>query len=153
MKFILSPELGRLSKWLRILGFDVVYAVYDDIASVLIQALRDARIILTRNVRLINKLRVGKSIQIKSDKVNQQLRQVIKDLDIDLNTVDMFSRCTICNAGLKQIDKQQIQSRVPEYVLKMHNEFFTCPLCRRIYWAGTHWGNVQRCLEQIGYNA
>jgi len=149
MRFILTPELGRLTKWLRILGFDAVYFSGTNLPSLLIQALRDSRIILTRNLRLINKAKAAKFVQIKSDEVNQQLKQVLKDLKIKLDEDIMFSRCIICNIELNKIDKQKIKDRVPEYVFKTQDEFFTCSSCQRIYWSGTHWGNITKTLEDI----
>lgn len=149
MRFILTPELGRLAKWLRILGFDTVYSTQIKFSSLLIQALRDNRIILTRNSRFINKARVAKFVEIQSDQVNQQLKQILRDLDIRPNTEKMFSRCIICNVELNEIDKQKVKNKVPEYVFKTQDEFFNCPACQRIYWSGTHWGNVSKTLKEI----
>lgn len=149
MRFILTPELGRLAKWLRILGFDAVYFSQPDFPSLLIQALRDNRIILTRNMRFIDKARAARAIHIKSDKVNQQLKQVLDDLNIKPDPEKMFSRCIICNAELNEIDKQLVKDEVPEYVFKTQDRFVTCTLCRRIYWQGTHWGNVAQILKEI----
>ena len=149
MKFILTPELGRLTKWLRILGFDVVYFTQINFPSLLIQALRDNRIILTRNSRFSDKARAAKCVQIKNDEVNQQLRQVLKDLNIRPDPEKMFSRCIICNTQLCEIEKQQVKDKVPEYVFKTQEEFFTCPSCRRIYWPGTHWGNVSTIIKEL----
>ena len=149
MKFILTLELGRLAKWLRILGFDAVYCLEANPSSLLIQALRDNRVILTRNLRLINKAKAAKCVQITSDEVNQQLKQLLKDLKIKPDKDIMFSRCIICNIELDKIDKQKIRDKVPEYVFKTQDEFFTCPSCQRIYWPGTHWGNVTKILEEI----
>ena len=149
MRFILTPELGRLAKWLRILGFDAVYFTKINFSSLLIQALRDRSIILTRNSHLINKARAVRFIQIKSDEVNQQLRQVLKELNITPDKNMMFSRCLICNLELEEIDKQQVKNKVPDYVFKTQDEFLTCPSCQRIYWSGTHWGNISKTLQAI----
>ena len=149
MKFILTPELGRLAKWLRILGFDAVYSTQVHLSSLLIHALRDNRIILTRNSHFIHKAQMTKAIWIKSDEVSQQLRQVIKELSLRLEKDLMFSRCTICNIELQGINKQQIKDRVPEYVFKTQQKFFACPSCQRVYWPGTHWGNVSEALKEI----
>ena len=149
MKFILTPELGRLAKWLRILGYDTVYFTKHNLSCLLIQALRDNRIILTRNSHFINKARVIRAIWIKSEEVNQQLRQVLKQLSIRSDPQRMFSRCTICNTQLNKIDKQTVKKRVPEYVFETQDDFFTCPCCQRIYWSGTHWGNVTNILKEI----
>lgn len=149
MKFIVTPELGRLAKWLRIVGFDAIYFTQSNFSSLLIQALRDNRIILTRNLYSINKARGVKLVQIKSDQVSQQLKQVLKELNLKPDSERMFSRCTICNAELNEIDKQQVKDRVPEYVFNTQDKFYTCVSCRRIYWSGTHWGNVSKILKEI----
>ena len=149
MKFILTPELGRLAKWLRILGFDTVYVTKTNVSMLLIQALRDKRIILTRNERIINKLRPIRLVRIKSDGVKHQLKQIFADLKIRVEKDTMFSRCTICNAELNIINKTQLKDKVPAYVFKTQQSFFKCPCCQRIYWSGTHWGNVNKILIEI----
>ena len=149
MKFILTPELGRLAKWLRILGFDAAYYTQINFAALLIQALRDSRVILTRNARFIAKARAVRLVCIKSEQVKQQLKQVLGELSIEPDRETMFTRCLICNEQLEQIDKQRIRQEIPAYVFKTQDEFLTCPSCRRIYWSGTHWGNVAQILEEI----
>jgi hypothetical protein len=148
MRFILTPELGRLAKWLRILGFDTIY-FSGNFSSLLIQALRDNRIIVTRNSRLVSKARAVRVVDIKDDDVNEQLKQVLKELNIKPDEDAMFSRCLICNTELNGIDKQKVKDKVPEYVFKTQEEFFTCPRCQRIYWSGTHWGNVTTIIKEL----
>lgn len=152
MRFILTPELGKLAKWLRIVGFDAAYFTQINFSSLLIQALRDNRIILTRNARSIDKARGVKLVQIKSDRVNQQLKQVIEELSVKLDLEKMFSRCIICNIELDEIDKQRVKDRVPKYVFETQNKFLTCSSCKRVYWSGTHWGNVSKMLDEININ-
>ena len=148
MKLILTKELGRLTKWLRILGFDAAYFNQDNLSSLIIQALRDERIILTRNQRL---LRPGgiKIVLIQGERIKEQINEVFKKLDIQPNSEMMFSRCIICNVELMDIDKEKIKDKVPEYVFKTQDDFVTCLQCNRIYWQGTHWGNVVKTLKEI----
>jgi len=148
MKFILSKELGRLAKWLRILGFDSEYFHQDNLSSLLIQALRDERIILTRNQRLARPTGV-KSVLIKAEKIKEQIAEILKELHIRLDSAIMFSRCIICNEELVDIEKEKIKDKVPEYVFKTQSNFITCPKCQRIYWQGTHWGNVKQVIKEI----
>lgn len=148
MKFILTRELGRLAKWLRILGFDTMYYNNDSAGSLIIQALRDERIILTRNHRL-PQARGLKIVLIKSEKIKEQLAEILKTLKIKPDPGMMFSRCILCNAKLERIAKDKVKDKVPEYVFKTQEDFITCPECKRIYWQGTHWGNVQKTLEEI----
>ncbi|MDP3732015.1 MAG: Mut7-C RNAse domain-containing protein [Candidatus Omnitrophota bacterium] len=152
MKFILTKELGRLVKWLRILGFDTVYYNQDNPSSLIIQALRDERMILTRNQRLPQG-RGLKIVLIKNEKIKNQVEEILKTLKIRLDSEAMFSRCILCNEGLVEIAKDKLKDKVPEYVFKTQEVFLTCPECKRIYWQGTHWGNVQKTLEEIKWNS
>ena len=152
MKFILTKELGRLAKWLRILGFDTVYYNRDNLSSLIIQALRDERIILTRNQRL-PQARGMKILLIKNEKIKKQVEEVLKTLKIRPDPEIMFSRCILCNEELADMAKDKVKDKVPDYVFKTQEDFITCPKCQRIYWQGTHWGNVQKTLEEIKWNS
>ena len=147
MKFIVTRELGRLVKWLRILGYDTIYSTEENKSTLVIYALREDRIILTRNRRISPKgVRV---LWIKSDSVREQISQVIRELNLSLDEDSMFCRCIICNEILNEISRDKVKNRVPEYVFKTQTDFFTCSNCQRIYWQGTHWGNVSKILEEI----
>ncbi|MDD5155204.1 MAG: Mut7-C RNAse domain-containing protein [Candidatus Omnitrophica bacterium] len=149
MKFILSRELGRLAKWLRILGLDTAYFNRDNTNALIIQALRDDRLIITRNRRLAGSSRL-KTFLVTSEKLNDQLLEVLKGLKLSINSDMMFSRCIICNINLEKVDKEKVKDKVPEYVFNTQDNFIACPECRRIYWSGTHWGNVAQTLKEIG---
>jgi uncharacterized protein with PIN domain len=150
MKFILTKELGRLAKWLRILGYDTTYFCQDNASSLIIQALRDGRIIITRNSHL-SKSVGAKTVFIEAEKIKEQMREALEKLNIQPDADLMFSRCILCNVELADIAKEKVKDRVPEYVFKTQKDFITCPSCKRIYWPGTHWGNVQKTLEEINH--
>lgn len=146
---MLTIELGRLVKWLRILGFDTEYFTAKNLSSLVVTALREDRIILTRNLRIAQAPGI-KLFKVKEDMVTDQLKQIIRELDLKLNQESLFSRCIICNTGLKPIAKKEAEGKVPEYVFKTQEEFSWCPTCDKIYWSGTHWGNVKDTLKEIG---
>jgi len=147
-KLLLTKELGRLAKWLRILGYDAEYARESNPASLIIQALRQERVILTRNHRLPASRGI-KIITLKTQKLKEQLVETLRELKVDPQTDRMFSRCTICNKELVSIDKTKIKGKVPEYVYNTQENFFVCTACNRIYWQGTHWGNVNSIMKEI----
>ncbi len=147
MKLLLGKELGRLARWLRILGFDAAYFAGDNLSSLLIQALREERIILSRNHRLTSSSGV-KVILIKTGTLKDQIKEVMSKLEIKLDPGMMFRRCILCNARLVDIDKEKIRDRVPEYIFNTQQDFISCPVCKRIYWQGSHWGNVKKILEE-----
>jgi uncharacterized protein with PIN domain len=148
MKFLLTRELGRLSRWLRILGFDTAYFNQDNLSSLIIQALRDNRIIVTRNHRLPKSTGI-KIFLVEAEKIKEQIQEVLKAAKITPASSMMFTRCIVCNEGLVEIDKEKVKDKVPEYVFKTQTDFITCPKCKRIYWQGTHWGNVQNTFKEI----
>lgn len=147
-KFILTKELGRLVKWLRILGFDTIYFTAKNISSLVITALREDRIILTRNLHLTSAVGI-KIFQVKGDLVTDQLKQIIQELGLKLNQQRLFTRCIICNTEITKIAKEKVIGKVPEYVFKTQEEFSWCPPCDKIYWSGTHWGNVAKTLKEL----
>src|SRR3989338_938657 len=148
MKFILTKELGRLARWVRILGFDSEYFTQDKESTLIIKALQEERIILTRNVRLGRHPGIRK-LHISSNYLSEQLRQALRELQIKPNEALMFTRCIICNEPLANIEKEKVKTQVPEYVFKTQSDFVRCPVCKRIYWQGSHWGKVAKTLEEI----
>lgn len=148
MKFILTKELGRLARWLRILGFDTAYFTQEKESSLIIKALQEDMVILTRNARLGRHAGI-KMLHIKSDYVKEQLQQVAKELSLKPDKSLMFSRCILCNKILARTEKGKVKDEVPEYVFKTQNDFAACPQCRRIYWQGSHWGNATKMLDAI----
>jgi uncharacterized protein with PIN domain len=146
MKFILTKELGRLAKWLRILGFDARYYKESNAGTLIIEALREDRVVLTRNHRLPKSTGI-KIVVLEAEKIKEQVREALKALKIKLDSEKMFTRCILCNEELAGIAKEKTKGKVPEYVYKTQEDFITCPKCHRIYWQGTHWGNVQKILE------
>jgi uncharacterized protein with PIN domain len=110
--------------------------------------LRENRIIITRNHRLPKSAGI-KIILIEAEKIKAQVSEVLKALKITPPSDMMFSRCIICNAELVSVAKEKIRDKVPEYVFNTQEVFITCPQCNRIYWQGTHWGNVQNTLKEI----
>jgi len=148
MKFILTRELGRLARWLRILGFDAEYCREEKAGALLVNAFRHARIILTRKTKFPHTHAV-KVIHINSDDLKQQLSQIIEELNLQIDKDLVFSRCVICNIELEPIKKEKIKDKVPEYVYNTQRDFFICSHCKRIYWQGTHWGNVEKIIEKL----
>lgn len=147
---MLTRELGRLATWLRILGYDTVYFNKNNSGSLMIQALRDDRIILTRNQHLPQSRGV-KIVLIQNEKIKPQVKEALEVLKIKPEPGKLFSRCILCNEKLAAIEKEKIKNKVPEYVFNSQENFVTCTNCKRIYWTGTHWGNVKKTLEEVGY--
>lgn len=152
MKFITTRELGKLCKWLRIMGFDTSYFPEGERRELIIKSLREDRIILTRDSKMSVYSGI-RMIHIKSDFVEDQVKQVVDGLGIKLDRNRFFTICAICNAPLKKIGKSDIKEKVPPYVYQTQNSFMKCDICERIYWQGTHWTKVGEFVDGLGLNA
>jgi uncharacterized protein with PIN domain len=148
MKFILTHEVGKLAKWLRILSFDTVYQRKDDKRELVLRSLRENRIVVSRNASLARYTGI-RFVHIKSDLLEGQLKQLKDEIPLTLSEENMFTRCVLCNTILLAIKKEDTKDKVPEFVYRANETFVACPECKKIYWQGTHWGNVKKILEKI----
>lgn len=146
MRFIVTDELGRLSRWLRILGFDTV--LEKNRPNLVIRSLREERIILTRDSKPPRFTGIG-ILKIDSDFVEEQLEQLIRKLNLEIDRNNLFSICVLCNEPLERAEKDSVKDEVPHCVFKIQENFMRCPKCKKIYWRGTHWALVNKFLDRI----
>jgi uncharacterized protein len=153
-RFIADAMLGKLAKWLRILGYDVAYERKIDDDALIERAGVDGRMILTRDARLIRRRLRPRPLFlfIEDDRPLEQLRQAVLQLGLSI-TKYRFSRCIECNALLGAVEKDLIQRYVPEYVFRTQDRFSRCPQCLRIYWEGTHSDHIRGRLRTLFGNS
>jgi uncharacterized protein with PIN domain len=148
LKFIATQELGRLSRWLRMLGFDVSSYRGKTQGGLIVAALREERTILTRAHRVSEGLEKN-TIVIASETVAEQLRQVVKITHINLDENKMFSRCALCNVGLVAVEKESVKDLLPPFVYTHQDCFVQCPTCHKLYWHGSHVNKIKATVSQI----
>jgi uncharacterized protein with PIN domain len=135
--FTAEPTLGKLAKWLRILGFDTSYEP-DFSAENVVDSGRKKRILLTRTERVRNGNLPQEFIFITSNNPFEQLKEVIHTLGIVYRDTLPFSRCIRCNTSIQPVDKDSVRGNVPDFIWETCDIFQTCGRCRRIYWPGSH---------------
>jgi hypothetical protein len=152
LKFIVDQNVGRLVKWLRIMGYDTIFFNGSNDSRMIATALAEGRVILTRDTQIMRRRVVTKgllkAILIQSDDPEQQMLQVIETLNLDCN-FRPFALCLECNEHLVERSKEEVKNRVPPYVFKTQSQYMQCPSCRRIYWRGTHWQAMMKRLEHF----
>ena len=141
--FAVEKTLGRLAKWLRLLGFDTLYE--QDIPSETFERSQAGRILLTRT-RTWNSHRPDNCILVKSNGLFDQLAEVIQVLAIKADNTRPFTRCIRCNNLIKGIDKKSVYGQVPDYVWETHETIRVCDQGERIYWPGSH---IDQSMEKI----
>jgi uncharacterized protein with PIN domain len=149
MKFLVDRMLGKLAKWLRILGYDTLYYQGEDLHQLIHLARQEGRAILTRNTKLFPKRQEDRMIRVMEDDPTLQLRDLILKGYISLGEESLFSRCLLCNTLLDEIQKGEAEGKVPDFIFHQQKEFFRCPQCRRIYWKGSHQENMQKRVEGL----
>ena len=140
--------LGKLAKWLRILGYNTLYFKKIEPKELVKIAKSEKRIILTRNSHLSEFIKPDKFIYINSLIINEQLKQVISSLNLNTKS-GLFSICTICNEKVRKIKKENIKEKVPPYVFQENSIFYICPKCKRLYWMGSHYHNTIKNIENL----
>jgi len=152
LRFIVDHNVGKMAKWLRMMGYDTLFFNGRDDSSMVAIALAQGRIILTRDSGIVKRRLVTrgrlKAVLIEGDRIEAQMKQVIESLGLDIR-FKPFSICLECNQPLEERSRQQVQDRVPPYVFKTQQQYMECPACGRIYWRGTHWQAMNRKLEQL----
>ena len=143
--FAVEKTLGRLAKWLRLLGFDTRYEPGLS-GKRFIETLEKDRILLTRTHRIRKQFASRKLIFVESDHLEKQLMQIFRELGLKAAQTRPFSRCLQCNVLIVAVEKESLWGRVPDYIFETHDHFQKCTECDRIYWPGSH---TRRSLEKI----
>ena len=148
MRFAADRMLGKLAKWLRILGYDTLYSRTLSNDRFLTLADED-RILLSRNTRLMGKVAPDRLIFVEANDPEMQLQGLIRQLGLKPQPDKFFSRCTICNSLLELVEPEDVVGKVPDYIWAGHNRFSECKTCERIYWPGSHFARSHREIGRL----
>ena len=148
--FAVDAMLGRLARWLRVLGFDTRYRVDIDDEDLLITARNSGAVILTRDTGLLARNDIGPACFVTHDRVEEQLVQVAVTLGLKVKVDRLFTRCLRCNGGIEAVSRKRVEGEVPDYVWRNQSCFSRCTSCGRIYWGGSHRARMLRKLRDLG---
>lgn len=149
IRFIADTMLGKLAKWLRLLGCDVLYFPRISDEDLAERASRSGRVIITRDTLLIRRRIVRENhFFVRGDGYKGQIRQVVQRYSID-PSARILTRCLRCNELLTGVDKKAVRGKVPPYVYETQSAFVTCARCGRIYWSGTHRDEMVKQIRAI----
>jgi hypothetical protein len=151
-KFIADNNVGKLARWLRLIGYDTLLLKQKDDGQMIKRALSEDRVILTKDTQFMKRRLVTngklKTILIKQDDPRTQVQEVVKTLNLNYH-FKPFSLCLECSQALIARDKEEVQNLVPDQVFKTQTQYTECPTCHRIYWQGTHWQAMVKKLQDL----
>ena len=146
--FAVDSMLGRLARWLRILGHDAAYGPHLHGRGLVACARRDGRTIVTRDTQLVRDPNLPPHVFVASDRFRDQLREVAAAVPLVRGA--SFTRCVECNAALAGVAREAVRERVPPYVFETQERFWSCPSCHRIFWRATHHARMHAELAALG---
>jgi uncharacterized protein with PIN domain/sulfur carrier protein ThiS len=149
-RFVLDAHLGKLAKYLRMLGFDSLYRndIGDD--DIIELAIKEHRIILTRDKLLLRSARITHGYYVRATEKHEQLREVVQKFDL-YSQFKSFTRCMTCNTELVPKNRQEISHMIQPDILNHFDEFFFCPACRKVYWKGSHFKRMESFIRHLTY--
>ncbi len=147
-KFAVDCMLGKLAKWLKILGFDAFYDPKAGDDSLLAAARRENRILLSRDLHLLQRAGPLPKLAIDSESWPDQVLQVLDSFSLWDETAP-YSRCLNCNERLRPLGREAAAPLVPPFVLERTEEFALCPKCGRVFWPGTHFEAMEARLADL----
>jgi uncharacterized protein with PIN domain len=147
-RFLADAMLGRLARWLRVLGYDTFYdeAVHD--AQLVRIAADEDRILLTRDRHLLRELRPARAHEVRQDDPLQQLHGLVTALGL-APPRRLFTRCLLCNTPLRELERSEALPLMPEGVRDIPGPVRQCPDCGRLYWEGSHVRRMRAALERV----
>jgi uncharacterized protein with PIN domain len=148
-KFVADVHLGRLTRYLRMMGFDVSYKINFGDDEIVRISVEERRAILTRDRGILKRNEVTHGYFVRSSKVEEQVKEVLKRFDLQ-KEIKEFSRCIECNELLVLIKKELIINQLPRKVAQSQNEFYFCPACNKIFWKGTHYQRMLTFVKRLG---
>jgi len=150
LKFLTDGMLGKLTRWLRMLGHDVDYSKSLDDDQLIAKAKEEGRILLTRDFKLYQRAtsQGRDAFLIEGKTEDEKLAELAKRFNLKLEIDVATSYCPKCNTRIKPVSKEELADRVPNTTYSYYNEFWKCPKCGQIYWQGAHWKRIEATLKK-----
>lgn len=134
MRFLVDVMLGKLGRWMRMMGFDTEIAS-DELndKEVIEKAEKEDRVIITRDTD-IDKMNTGvKTVLLDTKNFEEQIKDVFDRLNLEPRFPEE-SRCSNCNGELE----------------KTGEDNWVCKRCGQRYWKGSHWKRIEEIREKLG---
>jgi uncharacterized protein with PIN domain/sulfur carrier protein ThiS len=147
-RFVVDCNLGRLARYLRLLGLDCLYRNDFNDETVSRISHQQHRIVLTRDRRLLHRKIISHGFYVRAVKPRDQVREVLQRLDLH-GIVHPYTRCTRCNGVLKTAEKETIDHRLEPKTRRYYDRFLACKQCGQVYWQGSHHKRAEQLIREL----
>ena len=145
-RFVIDANLGQLARYLRLLGFDVIYRNDFTDREVAQIASRERRIVLTRDRALLQHKIITHGYFVRADKPREQVREILLRLDLH-GALRPFTRCLRCNGELEDVEKEAVLHQLEPKTKKYYDRFRRCKTCGQAYWKGSHFNRMEKLCD------
>ncbi len=150
-KFVLDTHLGKLARYLRLLGFDTIYNNDFEDHEIIKISLNDNRIILTRDKGILKNNNVTHGYYIRSQKPKEQINEVIRRFNLE-SLIKPFTVCSLCNGEIVSVSKDFVMGQLKSLTKKHYDKFFMCSRCKKIYWEGSHYDRIKNFIDSLNFD-
>jgi len=150
-RFVLDCHLGRLARYMRMLGFDCLFSGHCSDRRLVEISVQQQRILLTRDLDLLKRKALTHAYYVRATRPLKQLEEVVHRLQLQ-NSFAPFSRCTVCNGSLRKVTRDEVWSQIPPRSRLNFTQYCRCDGCGRIYWKGSHYDRMQRVIATVKDN-
>jgi len=147
-RFIIDANLGRLARYLRLLGFDTLYRNNYPDQEIARIAQQDRRIVLTRDRALLQHKSITHGYFVRSDKPREQVKEILARLDL-YDHARPFTRCMRCNGEMEDVAKDAVDHQLQPRTRQYYDHFRRCTACGQAYWRGSHFERMERLCEEF----
>ena len=152
MRFVLDGMLGKLTRWLRMMGHDAMYLNDTKDQELVAVAVKENRVLLTSDVALYRfaTARGANAYLVKEPTEAERLAGLASRFKLNLSVDAPDSRCPVCGAPLAKALKSEVREKIPAATFNAFDEFWNCSNleCGKVYWQGSHWENINAVLEK-----
>jgi len=145
--FILDVHLGKLARYLRLLGFDSLYRNDYDDAEIADISAATKRIVLTRDIGLLKRRIIHRGYWVRSQQAEAQLKEVVHRFDLK-GSICPFQFCMRCNGRINTVSKAEIAEKLQPRTKAFYDTFYQCASCNQVYWQGNHFPRLQAIIER-----
>jgi len=146
--FVLDVHLGKLARYLRMLGFDTLYENNYSDPQIIDISIKENRIILTRDIGILKNGSVTHAYWIRSQKPKEQLQEVINRFNLS-GSYKPFNRCIDCNGHIQVVEKDKVLDKLKPKTRKYFNKFYQCTTCKKVYWEGSHYHRMVKRINTL----